>query len=114
MDINIKDGFLPVDFQLNYISVYHSESSIHGIGVFTPMDIDAEAFIGVSHVFYKGFWYMTTHGNYNHSENPNCRIEVDGNLTIMVANRKILHGEELTVDYREQQFLEQPGKDWVK
>ena len=42
---------------------------------------------------------MTTHGNYNHSKNPNCRIEVDNNLTIMIAERNIEHGEELTVDY---------------
>ena len=57
---------------------------------------------------------MTTHGNYNHSENPNCKIEVDGNTTILNAKRKILHGEELTVDYREQPELEQPKEDWVK
>ena len=105
---------LPVDIKIEYIPVYHSESSINGIGVFTPIDIEKENFIGVSHVFYKGYWYMTSHGNYNHSENPNCRIEVEGNTTIIVAKRKILHGEEITVDYREQPFLEQPEEDWIK
>ena len=113
MNINIKD-MLPIDIQLDYIPVYHSNSSIHGIGVFTPIDLDGEEFIGVGHVFYKGFWYMTTHGNYNHSENPNCVIEVDGNVLVMVAKRDIKHGEELTVDYREQKCLEQPKEDWVK
>ena len=108
------DNMIPIEIKLNYIPVYHSSSSINGVGVFTPIDIEGEEFVGASHVFYGGFWYMTTHGNYNHSENPNCRIEADGNITIMIAKRKILHGEELTVDYREQQYLEQPEEDWVK
>ena len=41
-------------------------------------------------------------------------VTIEGNLTVMVANRKILHGEELTVDYREQSYLEQPKGGWVK
>tara|TARA_Y100000034_G_scaffold92546_1_gene111882 strand:- start:42 stop:383 length:342 start_codon:yes stop_codon:yes gene_type:complete len=113
MSFDIKD-MLPVDIQIDYIPVYHSNSKINGIGVFTPIDIGEGDFIGVCHVFYRGYWYMTTHGNYNHSENPNCRIEVEGNITTMVAERKIIHGEELTADYREQPFLEQPKEDWVK
>tara|TARA_Y100001973_G_C5140118_1_gene302480 strand:+ start:188 stop:568 length:381 start_codon:yes stop_codon:yes gene_type:complete len=100
--------------KVDYIAVYHSNSDINGIGVFTPMDLEDDQFIGVSHVFYKGFWYMTTHGNYNHSENPNCIVEPDNNVLVMKAIRDIEHGEELTVDYRKQPFLEQPGEDWVK
>lgn len=96
----------------HHIVVYHSNSDINGIGVFTPMDIKDNQFIGVSHVFYKGFWYMTTHGNYNHSYTPNCKIETDGNVLVMRALRDINHGEELTVDYTKQKFLEQPQEDW--
>ena len=107
-------NMIPIEIKQNYIPVYHSSSKINGIGVFTPIDVEKDDFIGVSHAFYRGFWYMTTHGNYNHSKNPNCRIEVDNNLTIMIAERNIEHGEELTVDYREQQFLEQPEEGWVK
>ena len=121
--VNIED-LIPIDktekvdlsnlFNLvDYIRVYHSDSKINGIGVFTPIEIKQNQFIGVSHVFYQGFWYMTAHGNYNHSENPNCILEVDGNVLVMKANRDIKHGEELTVDYREQPFLEQPQEDWV-
>ena len=113
MNIDIND-MLPVDIRLEYVPVYHSNSSINGIGVFTPLDIEAESFVGVGHVFYKGFWYMTTHGNYNHSENPNCRIEVEDNITIMIAEKDIMHGEELTVDYTKQPYLEQPKDGWVK
>ena len=109
--INIEDILKSNIMQ--HIAVYHSGSDIHGIGVFTPMDLGIDSFIGVSHVFYKGFWYMTTHGNYNHSKNPNCKIETDGNVLVMKALRDIKHGEELTVDYTEQSFLEQPKADWV-
>ena len=114
MNIDIIEEMIPVEVRASYVAVYHSNSEINGIGVFTPVDIEGEEFIGASHAFYRGFWYMTTHGNYNHSENSNCRIEVDGNITVMIAKRKILHGEELTVDYRKQKFLEQPKEDWIK
>ena len=107
-------NMIPIQLKVDYIPVYHSSSKINGIGVFTPIDIEKDDFIGVSHAFYKGFWYMTSHGNYNHSENPNCVIEVDGNILVMVAKRDIKHGEELTADYREQKCLEQPGEDWIK
>ena len=96
-----------------FVPVYHSNSKINGIGVFTPMGLEEGKFIGVAHVFFRGFWYMTTHGNYNHSENPNCDIVVEDNVTTMKANRSILHSEELTVDYTKQPFLEQPKDDWV-
>ena len=78
------------------------------------MNLKVGDIIGVSHAYYDGFWYMTTHGYYNHSENPNCVIEVDGNVLVIVAKRDIKHGEELTADYREQKCLEQPEEDWVK
>ena len=113
MNIDIKN-MLPVDIKVDYIPVYHFQSDINGIGVFTPIDIEEGEFIGASHVFYKGFWFMTAHGNYNHSENPNCVIEVDGNVLVMVAKRDIKRGEELTADYRKQKCLEQPEEDWVK
>jgi hypothetical protein len=113
MKINL-DNMVPVEIKVDFIPVYHSDSKINGIGVFTPIEIEQDDFIGVSHSFYKGFWYMTTHGNYNHSENPNCIIECDGNLLIMKAKNNIRRGEELTVDYRQQPFLEQPEEDWVK
>jgi len=112
MKFKIED-MIPVEIKLDYIPVYHSSSEINGIGVFTPVNIEKDDFIGVSHSFYKGFWYMTTHGNYNHSKNPNCVIECDGNLLIMKAKHNIRRGEELTADYTEQSFLEQPQDDWI-
>ena len=108
-----KDGLEALFDIAEFVPIYHSASKISGIGVFTPMDLEKDTFIGVGHVFHKGFWYMTTHGNYNHSENPNCSVEVSENVTVLKTIEPILHGEELTVDYRKQQFLEQPGDDWV-
>ena len=99
----------------NYIYVYHSKSNIHGIGVFVNDDIKKGQIIGVSQVLYKGVWYMTTHGNYNHSVNPNCIVEsrLEDNINLIIADRDIKKGEELTTDYTKQPYLEQPGKDWV-
>ena len=108
------DNMIPIEIKLNYIPVYHSSSSINGVGVFTPIDIEGEEFVGASHVFYGGFWYMTTHGNYNHSENPNCIIETEGNINLIIANMNIAPHTELTVDYRNQPYLEQPKESWKK
>ena len=97
-----------------YVPIYHHKSHIHGIGVFTPMNLKRGDTVGVSHAHYDGFWYMTTHGYYNHSESPNCIIETRDNLNLIIANVDIMRGEEITVDYREQPYLEQPKEDWVK
>ena len=97
---------------MNYIQVYHTKSHIHGIGTFTPVRLKRGYVIGVSHANYDGQWYMTTHGYYNHSKNPNCRIEDYNNLKIIIADRDIKKGEELPADYTKQSDLEQPEKDW--
>ena len=99
---------------MTYVPVYHHKSHIHGIGVFTPMNLKRGDTIGVSHAYYDGFWYMTTHGYYNHSESPNCIIETRDNINLIIAKVDIMRGEEITVDYREQSYLEQPKKDWIK
>ena len=99
---------------MTYVPVYHHKSHIHGIGVFTPINLKIGDVIGVSHAYYDGFWYMTTHGYYNHSESPNCIIETRDNINLLIANVNIMRGEEITVDYREQLDLEQPEKYWVK
>ena len=99
---------------MTYVPVYHHKSHIHGIGVFTPMNLKRGDTIGVSHAYYDGFWYMTTHGYYNHSESPNCIIETRDNINLIIAKVDIMRGEELIIDYREQSYLEQPKEDWVK
>ena len=61
----------------------------------------------------------TPEGDYNHSANPNCRVEVKnpetrvgGVVAVIVARHSIAPDEELTVDYTGQPWLEQPGEDW--
>ena len=103
-----------LDIMRHYVPLYHAASEINGIGLFTPVDINEDQILGVSHAFYEGYWYMTTHGNYNHSENPNCIIETKDNINIIIANKDIEGGEELTADYTKQPYLEQPKEDWVK
>ena len=97
---------------MSYIYVYHTKSNIHGVGVFINEDIEKGQIIGVSHVEYEGIWYMTTHGYYNHSKNPNCIIETKDNINLIIADKDIKRGEELTADYTTQPNLEQPEKDW--
>ena len=97
---------------MKYKNVYHWNSNIHGIGVFSKEDFKKGQIIGVSHAEYEGVWYMTTHGYYNHSKNPNCIIENKDNLKLLIAGRDIISSEELTADYTKQPYLEQPGKDW--
>jgi len=99
---------------MTYIPIYHHKSHINGVGVFTPMNLKVGDVIGVSHVYYDGFWYMTTHGYYNHSESPNCVIETRDNINLIIAKVNIMRGEELNVDYREQPYLEQPKEHWIK
>ena len=111
LENKILEDLMPIR---HYVPLYHGTSEIHGIGLFTPVDINEDQIIGVSHAFYEGYWYMTTHGNYNHSENPNCKLVTKYNLNLIGAVKDIKRGEELTVDYRESGYLEQPEKDWIK
>ena len=74
---------------MSYIYVYHTKSNIHVVGVFINEDIEKGQIIGVSHVEYEGIWYMTTHGYYNHSKNPNCIIETKDNINLSKAKAKV-------------------------
>ena len=95
--------------------VYQASSDIHGMGVFTPINLEADKFIGITHTFYKGMWYQVFPLGvfYNHSKNPNCVIEVDNNVLVLKTMGEIKRNEELTVDYTKQPYLEQPKGDWV-
>lgn len=96
--------------------VYQSNSDIHGMGIFTPINLESDKFIGVTHTFYKGVWYQVFPLGvfYNHSKNPNCKVEVDNNVLILKTIGEIERNTELTVDYTKQPYLEQPKGDWVE
>ena len=97
-------------------TIYVAPSDINGDGLFTIEKIKEGEIIGVSHLKYGNYWYSVDPIGiyYNHSENPNCTIETRDNINLIIANVDIMRGEELTVDYREQPYLEQPNKDWIK
>ena len=111
-----KTGILDLIDVKHPSPVYQSNSDIHGLGVFTPIDLDINQFVGVTHVFYNGMWYQVFPLGvfYNHSKNPNCEIEIDNNVLIIKTSQKITRNTELTVDYTKQSYLEQPKKDWVE
>ena len=54
-------------------------SLVHGNGLFATQDIPIDTYLGISHVFNKGFpqsWIRTPLGGfYNHSDDPNCHIK---------------------------------------
>jgi hypothetical protein len=97
------------------------ESQIHGMGLFPTRQIELNEVIAITHIRHEnGVWMKTPEGDYNHSYRSNCRIEVKnpetrmgGVVAVIVANQEITQDEELTVDYTEQPWLEQPGEEWV-
>ena len=92
-------------------------SKVQGLGLFATQDFEADTVLGIVHIANKNFphgYIRTALGAfYNHSENPNCIVETKDNLNLIIANVDIMRGEEITVDYREQPYLEQPKEDWV-
>jgi len=105
----------------NQFPVETRQSKIHGMGLFPTKQIVQNEVIAVTHIRHEnGVWMKTPEGDYNHSFNPNCRVEIKnprihggGVTACLVSNGQISQEEELTVDYREQPWLEQPGEDWV-
>ena len=84
-------------------------SEIHGLGLVAIDDIEENTNLGVIH-FFTGIEIIRTPlgGFGNHSETPNCRkqklpweIEVGlfGDLWILITNRYIECGEEITWQY---------------
>ena len=95
-------------------------SDIHGKGIFAGEHVSKGTELGISHVRRGGDnWDIPPLGKYhNHSDQPNCVSVADAPLEgekysrKMVASRDIPAGEEVTVDYKLQPDLEQPG-EWA-
>ena len=77
-------------------------STVHGLGLFATQDIPAGTVLGTSHYFIKG-WDTVIRtplgGFYNHSENPNCKTDVNGDFDNLVVIKDISKGEELLAKY---------------
>ena len=82
-------------------------SKIHGFGLFAKSDIPKNTILGISHIYtdikvFPHNYIRTPLGAfYNHSENPNCRLDdyTDGTMKFLVAVRDISIREELTCKY---------------
>ena len=102
------------------VILYFKPSKIHGKGIFAGELIPKGADLGVSHMRNGGDnWIIPDFGRYhNHSEAPNCRSALEGSpedntyIRKLIALEDIGPDEEITVDYRLQPELEQPGQ-WV-
>jgi len=87
------------------------ESSIHGLGLFATEDIPLGTELGFSHIFNSGsdsiIFRTPLGGFYNHSNDPNTRKVEGGEIYpesglfsyILITNKIIKEGEEITVKY---------------
>tara|TARA_R110000824_G_scaffold36415_9_gene113320 strand:- start:415 stop:798 length:384 start_codon:yes stop_codon:yes gene_type:complete len=102
------------------VTLFIKPSDIHGKGVFAGEQIPKGAELGVTAIRNGGDnWILPPLGRWhNHSEEPTCCSALDAPIEgekytrTMIARRNILPGEEITVDYREQPDMEQPG-NWA-
>ena len=93
-------------------------SKIHGKGIFAGQRIPKDTKLGITAVRNGGQnWNIPPLGRWhNHSEKPTCHsvpsapVESEKYTRTLVANRDIMPGEEITVDYRLQPEMEQPGQ----
>ena len=79
------------------------ESIIDGLGLFTKINIDKGFNFGVTHVrddrFEDGYIRTPLGGFFNHSEEPNCRVVVEGLFIKLETIKEIKAGEEITAEY---------------
>lgn len=98
---------------LGQISV--GPSKIHGRGVFATGDLPPNTDLGVAQ-FWQDGWQVTNLGAmHNHSSSPSAvNVMTAGRERHLFTSRFVRRGEEITVDFRKQPDLEQPGPGWVE
>jgi hypothetical protein len=91
-------GYRPLP---NYLTI--KESRIEGLGLYAKENVISGYEIGITHVkdvrFETGLIRTPLGGFINHSEQPNCKWYIDGDLTKVKTIRDIQEGEELTLKY---------------
>ena len=91
-----------------------ANSDVHGVGLFAKEDIPEKTIIHCTHYYhykYKQWVNVTPNYKYNHSDsNANCEIltQEEPLAKALSSLRKISKGEELLVDYTQDDTLEQP------
>jgi len=91
-----------------------NKSKIHGNGAFAAKRIAPGQFINVALFKGKDGEPRTTHfgAHLNHCSKPNARTRFEGDHYRTYCEKEINPGDEITVDYRKNKSLEQPGEDW--
>ena len=90
------------------------KSNIHGKGVIATKKIKPGEYINTA--LYKAgddYFDTTTFGGFlNHSYKPNARTRFEEDFYRTYSETGIEPGDEITVDYKKNKELEQPGDDW--
>ena len=98
--------------------VYLSESEIDGVGLFAKENIPKGFIIHATHYYHEKHqqWVnITPNYKYNHSKlRANCEILTQEKPAAKALSslREINKGEELLVDYTQDNILEQPEDSW--
>tara|TARA_Y100000593_G_C4234358_1_gene298725 strand:- start:224 stop:520 length:297 start_codon:yes stop_codon:yes gene_type:complete len=79
------------------------ESKIHGLGLYALSNIKKNYILGITHIkdsrFENGYIRTPLGGFFNHSENPNCKVESIGDYLLLISLTEISSGSEITAKY---------------
>jgi len=75
------------------------ESSIHGRGVFSTNTINNNTRMLATIDGYENCYYTDLARYINHSETPNCKVHMEGQIAIITTSYEIQIDTELTVNY---------------
>ena len=79
------------------------KSPINGLGLFATKAINLGTVIGITHVkddrFENGYIRTPLGGFFNHSKNPNCKVQEEKDFLILITIKDIAPLEEVTVFY---------------
>lgn len=85
-------------------SIYTDNSNIHGVGIFTKVDIrQGQVIFEVADLMRRtmgGEWITNAGKMINHQTNCNTIVQKRNHKFVLIASRDILSGEELTTNYK--------------
>lgn len=80
-------------------------SKVEGLGLFSTMPIEKDTELGITHYRTEkqtdnGVIRTPLGGFINHSDYPNCVLEIRGDEYYLITKKLIITGEELTLKYQ--------------
>jgi len=104
-------NFLKENINLNNYEI--KKSNIHGDGSFSRRNFRKGDFINIHGRMTDGEFNITEFGTYlNHSYSPSAETRFEDGVYKTYAIKGIKPNEEITVDYIQNEELEQPEKEW--